>query len=358
MTFPEISVIMAIYNGEKYLRIAINSVLQQSFSEFEFIIVDDCSTDSTQAIINSYNEKRIVYIRNNQNLGQTPSLNIGLNIAKGKYIARIDADDIYLRGKLKLQYAFMEEHPNIAVCGTMSECVDENGDIYSNRSFPERPNDIYFRIFYQSPINHVSVIMRKSTIISVGSYDENYPICADFALWSKLIKNNHKLTNLPETLTQFRIHVRSLSVVNKMGKSGEETVDIIYNNIKDLLNIEISKFECKSIVLMFWPSSNLSIIDLTNAYLNLIVIAKKVYNNNIPKNVLRNLKKMYLKSLVKRGVYFKSKKKLRFFLKELSNILITYHIKNGIFMLSIISFSIVLFINEKNLKRMKLKFSL
>lgn len=358
MSVPKISIIMAVYNGAKYLRVAIDSVLQQSFTEFELIIVDDCSTDSTPTIISSYKDKRIKYLRNIENLGQTPSLNIALTISKGKYIARMDADDIYHPKKLELQFPYMEKHPEIAVCGTEGECIDENGDIYSNRSFPEKPIDIYFRMFFHSPLNHVSVIMRKSIILSMGLYDVNYPICADFALWSKLIKNNYQIANLPVALTQFRVHVQSLSIQNKLGQAGDEMADLIHSNISDLLNLRINKNECKNIVLMFWPASNISIIDLSNAYLNLIAIANKVYTNNLSISAVLNLNKIYLKSLIKRAIYFKSKKEIGMVLKELLTIFRIYYKKPMLIVIAIISFSLVLFISQNNLKRFKLAFSL
>jgi len=356
MSVPQVSVIMAVYNGGKYLRTAINSVLQQSFTEFEFIIVDDCSTDSTATIISSYRDGRIKYIKNKVNLGQTPSLNIALDLSKGKYIARIDADDVYQPEKLEIQYSFMEKHPEVTVCGTSGESIDENGEIYANRSFPQKPIDIYFRMFYHSPLNHVSIIMRRSIILKIGGYDERYPICADFALWSKLIKNNYQITNIPESLTQFRVHVHSLSIVNKLGQSGEEMADIIYSNIRDLLNLNITKNECRNIVLMLWPSSGVSIIDLSNAYLNLIAIAKKVYSTKMPIRVIVNLNKYYLKSLVKRSLYFKSQKKFGLVSKELLNVFRVYYLNPVLIFIAIISFLIVLFLSEKIINRLKLVF--
>ena len=121
---------MAVYNGEEYLYSSINSVLNQTFSDFELVIIDDCSNDKTYNIINDFKDSRIVYSRNIKNIGQTPSLNIGVKLSKGKYIARIDADDLYIDNKLEKQFYFMEKNPEITVCGTQSKCIDENGNIY------------------------------------------------------------------------------------------------------------------------------------------------------------------------------------------------------------------------------------
>ena len=145
---PLVSINLCCYNGEKYLRLAINSVLQQSFTKFEFIIVDDCSTDSTPTIISSYQDGRIKYLKNKVNLGQTQSLNIALDLAKGKYIARIDADDIYIPKKLEKQYNFMEKHRNVVVSGTMGMKIDENEKNISVHVPPLKPKDLLFSTFH------------------------------------------------------------------------------------------------------------------------------------------------------------------------------------------------------------------
>ena len=355
---PKISVIMAVYNGQDYLNKAIDSILNQTFTDFEFIIVDDCSSDNTILIINSYDDKRIKLFRNKVNRGQTPSLNIAVNKSKGFYLARIDADDIYMPNKLEVQFEFMQRNSDVSVCGTMSNCIDENGNIYSNRSFPINPTDIYFRMFYHSPVNHVSVIMRASDIKKVGTYDENYPICADFALWSKLIKHGYKLANVPLMLTKFRVHTKSLTVENKLGKSAEESSQIIYDNIKSLLKMNISKSNCRNIVLMLWPAENINIIGLTKAYLNLVDIANKVYDNKIPNQISLSLKKLLLKSLIKRGLYNKSNKNFRLLFIDVLNVFKNYYLNPIVLLISWISFLIVLVFNEKKMKRFKLANSL
>jgi glycosyltransferase EpsE len=355
---PKISVIMAVYNGQEYLKEAINSVLIQTFNDFEFIIIDDCSTDNTHKIIESFNDKRIKLFRNKVNKGQTPSLNIAVNKSKGFYLARIDADDIYMPNKLEVQFEFMQGNSDVSVCGTMSDCIDENGNIYSNRSFPINPTDIYFRMFYHSPVNHVSVIMRTSDIKKVGLYDERYPICADFALWSKLVKHNYKLANIPLILTKFRVHTRSLTVENKLGKSAEETSQIIYNNINTILKMNITKSSCRNIVLMLWPAENIHIIELIKAYLNLFDIAIKVYNNKIPYKTSLNIKKLLLKSLIKRGLFNKSNKNFKLFFKDLLNIFKNYYQNPTVILISCISFFTILFFNEERMKWFKLANSL
>ena len=356
MLIPKISVIMAVYNGEKYLKLAIDSVLSQNFRDYEFIIVDDCSNDSTPAIISSYQDERIVYIRNQKNLGQTPSLNIALNIAKGNYIARIDADDIYLQGKLQKQFVFMKKHPEVAVCGTAGIKIDENGKETAVYSPPSKPSDIYFSIFYRSPLIHVSVIMVRSIILENGGYDENYAYCADFALWSKLVKNKYKITNLQDNLIKYREFSGSIGAVQKLTNSGKEMVDIIYSNITELLNIPIDREQCQDIVLMLFPSSGIGVIAICMAFLNLIMMSRKVHNNKIPMKVLVKLNSLLFWSLAKRCMYLKSQKHFGFVSKDLSNIFRNFSKYPILIAVSVISYLFVL-IGENKIYRCKKLFS-
>lgn len=346
---------MAVYNGEKYLHQAIESVLLQGFKQYELIIVDDCSKDSTPSIISSFSDSRIKYYKNPVNIGQTPSLNIALNVSKGKYIARIDADDMYLPTKLEKQYWFMEEHPEIAVLGTFGIRIDDAGKTLAVFSKPE---NIYFKIFYGSPLIHISVIMRRSVILENGGYNEKYPYCADYALWSKLIRNNYHIANLPEPLVKVREYSNSFGSVNKLGSSSEEASEIIFTNITNLLKISVSKEECKDIVLMKWPSSGMDIFGLLNAYLNLIQIAKEFDNNKIRMTTFIYLNKYLLKCLLKRGFYYKSNRQVELIFKDLL-IVPRFYFKHPLIILSsIISFLFVLIISEKNMKRIKLEFSI
>jgi len=358
MSIPKISIIMAVYNGEDYLELAIDSVLSQSFTEYEFIIVDDCSTDTTPDIILSIQDRRIQYIRNRKNLGQTPSLNIGLQSAQGEYIARIDADDIYLPGKLQKQFNFMEKNSDVAVCGTNGLKIDANGEIIGTFRVPHRSKEIFFNIFFGSPIIHVSVLMRRSIIIENGGYGEKFTFCADFALWSKLIKKKYTVVNLPLTLIKFRLFDGSLGVLNKLGPSGREATNIIYSNITDLSNIPISKKECETILLMLWASSGHSVNDLTSAYLTLISLAKVSYNSRIPYRGLVIINKLYLKSLVKRGLYYKSQSQIRLIKQDYSMIIKNNLNKPMLSLIVIISLFIILFISEKNIKKFNLLFAI
>jgi len=122
---PTVSVLMPVFNGEQFLRPAMNSILNQTFTDFEFIIVDDGSTDHSREILNSYTDSRVRLICNESNIGLTDSLNRGLEAASGNYIARMDQDDISLPERLAKQVAFMDSHPEVGVCGTWAKDIDQ-----------------------------------------------------------------------------------------------------------------------------------------------------------------------------------------------------------------------------------------
>jgi glycosyltransferase involved in cell wall biosynthesis len=126
-SYPKVSVVMSVYNGEKYLCEAIDSILNQTFENFEFLIVNDGSTDRTLEILQSYRDPRIKVINNERNIGLTASLNKGLKIAKGEYVARMDADDVSFPHRLEQQKAFLDRNPRVAMVGSWAEVIDESG---------------------------------------------------------------------------------------------------------------------------------------------------------------------------------------------------------------------------------------
>ena len=133
---PQITVLMPVYNGEKYLRQAVDSILNQTFKDFEFLIINDGSTDKTLAILQEYKNKRVKIINNKKNIGLTKSLNKGLKLAKGKYIARMDADDISLSNRLRKQIDFLDKHNKIGVLGTQMKIINNSNKIVGEYKTP------------------------------------------------------------------------------------------------------------------------------------------------------------------------------------------------------------------------------
>ena len=210
-----LSVVMAVYNGEKYLKEAIDSILNQSFGDFEFIIVNDGSTDDTQLILESYKDARIRII-SQQNAGLSKSLNRGIAIATGQFIARIDADDNALPHRLEKQMEVLTKHPNIVLLGSNANIIDKEGNyLYTSslKSSVEHPS-----IFETSnPFFHSSVVFRKTVFDECGGYNEEViHHFEDKLLWAKMFAHG-QLANLQEALINYRITPHSISNKTKEG---------------------------------------------------------------------------------------------------------------------------------------------
>ncbi len=205
---PKVSVIMPVYNGEKYLREAVDSILSQTLADFELIIIDDGSTDKTAEIVNSYQDARVIYIKNENNLGISRSLNRGLELAQGEYIARMDADDISLPTRLEKQIDYMERHPQIVVCGTrLSLFGAQNMNWYTSELHKELKVDLLFSCCLAHP-----TIMFKCDAVKSGEvrYDTNFNGMEDYELWTRLIKK-HRFGCVPEILFKYRTHSKQVT---------------------------------------------------------------------------------------------------------------------------------------------------
>jgi len=231
---PKISVVMTVFNGERFIKEAIDSILSQTFKDFEFIIVDNASTDKTTDIIASYDDSRIVCINNEENLGQTKALNIGIKSSRSEYIARMDADDISYPERLELQYDFMRKNSSIAVLGSWYLEIDEYGNAIRKFRLPTNPIEIKCYLLGSSELSyhcvpHPIVLMRREAIFDVGLYDEKY-IAQDFDLWVKLSRK-YLISNLPKILFKYRLYkgMQSSRLSNEFQKDCQ---DIIVKNIK------------------------------------------------------------------------------------------------------------------------------
>ena len=202
MNHLKISVLMPVYNGEKFLKEAIDSILNQSFKDFEFLIINDGSTDRSKKIILSYQDQRIRFFENKKNLGVAKTLNRGLKLAKGKYIARMDADDISLSDRFKKQVEFMEKNPQVAVCGTWVKLIG-NHNIWQS---PGDDKTIKSLSLFYSSIYHPTALIRNDLLKRYNlSYNPSFIHAEDYELWVKIMEKA-KVANLKEVLLSHRIH--------------------------------------------------------------------------------------------------------------------------------------------------------
>ncbi|MBI5787570.1 MAG: glycosyltransferase [Candidatus Schekmanbacteria bacterium] len=202
-TNPKVSVLMSVYNGERFLRDSIESILKQTFQNFEFLIVNDGSTDRSREIILSYLNQRIKLIDNGQNIGLTRALNKGLSLAKGEYIARMDADDLSLPARLEKQAAFLDAHPETGVLGINNWIIDERGDEVRKDNRLIGHEEIMAGLLSENRFVHSSLMFRKKFLDMQGYYAEHYPYAQDYELILRL-SEVCKLANLPEYLHKWR----------------------------------------------------------------------------------------------------------------------------------------------------------
>lgn len=201
---PKISCVMSVLNGEKYLKEAIESILRQTFTDFEFIIIDDGSKDKTADIVNSYQDNRIVFIQHDHK-GLPASLNRGILLSKGEYIARMDADDISLPERLEHQVEYLDNHPDFVLAGTAGLIIDEDGYYLGRLEKPAHLDIIREKLKIGiSPFFHGSLVFRKSAAEKCGLYDERMITIEDWYLLTKMIKIG-KMTNLSDFLYQYRL---------------------------------------------------------------------------------------------------------------------------------------------------------
>lgn len=209
---PKISVIMSVYNGEDYLREAVESVLTQSFAEWELIIINDCSTDTTADILADFarRDSRVKVHTNEVNLRLPSSLNKALTVARGKYVARMDADDICLPDRLQKQYDFMEKNPQVALSSCRFMTL-KNGVISSGGCGGRNDAEsIKALLLVTNPILHPGIIAKTEVIRELG-YDKNFTCTEDMELWTRFVMAGHKVEIQPEYLMMYRLHDKQIT---------------------------------------------------------------------------------------------------------------------------------------------------
>lgn len=210
MNFPLISVILPVYNGALYLGEAIESILNQTFKDFEFIIINDGSKDKSEDIIKSYNDKRIKYY-SQENRGFGATLNRGINLSNGKYIARIDADDISYPERFQKQINFFNNNPSYSMVGTWSRIIPDGVKIRYHKH-PTEDLVLKFFLLFNNPFVHSSIMIKREVFENVGFFRENkdrYP-CEDYELWSHVARYG-KIANIPEVLVIYRESSNSMT---------------------------------------------------------------------------------------------------------------------------------------------------
>lgn len=238
---PIISVVMSVYNGEKYLTEAIESILNQTFRRFEFIIIDDASSDDTVSIIKKFQEKdgRIVFLRNDKNLKLPRSLNKGLSVAKGQFIARMDADDVSLPTRFENQLALMLNSPEIDICGSWLEVYE---DPFCRYLQPEGDAQIKSKMFFETSVAHPTVFFKRDLFFKSGGYDPLATDAEDFDFWERLAHDYKAVfSNIQKILLRYRIHPGVARTDYRM-QQASTTECVLFRQVKRL-GLEPTSYE-------------------------------------------------------------------------------------------------------------------
>ena len=206
-----VTVLLPCYNAENYISSSVKSILTQTYRSLELYIIDDASSDKTIDLISQMDDDRIRLIKKERNTGYTDSLNMGLKLANGKYIARMDADDISHPERLAKQVAYMEANPECVVCGTTIRLIPSQSPF----TYPVVHNRILEELFFTNPFAHPSIMMRKSVIDQYQlQYDKSYEPTEDYELWSRVLQLG-QLHNLNDVLLDYRTHDNQISAYKR-----------------------------------------------------------------------------------------------------------------------------------------------
>jgi glycosyltransferase, family 2 len=204
-----VSVVILCYNAEKYIKECIESVCAQTYTNIEIIVINDGSTDKTAKILSQIKDNRLKILSNKKNRGIAYSLNKGLEVAQGKYIARLDADDKMLPDRIALQVDFLEQHPTYAMVGSSQILIDEQGNVLQYIAYPETNAEIQAFKYFLNPFSHSTVTLRAEIVKPLG-YSKEYLHCEDYALWFR-ITEKYPVANLPQYTTFQRLHKHNIS---------------------------------------------------------------------------------------------------------------------------------------------------
>lgn len=275
-----VSIIVSTYNGERHLRPALDSLLAQSFKDFELIVIDDGSTDGSTDILSSYEDPRLVVVRHRSNLGIATSQNDGLSLAKGTYIALQDHDDISDKDRLARQVSFLESNPGISLVGSSARVIDERVNELSPWTVPTSDIDLKWSLLFLNPFLHTSLMVRRSEFKSVPySSDPSFRFAEDFE-WLSRFSENNAVANLTEQLVSWRRHASQAS--SSIEVQEDSSARIARNNIARLLGgagVSSQSWQALRKMLLAPPSEPVSIDrqDVKDVSRLLTRIQKKFY---------------------------------------------------------------------------------
>jgi glycosyltransferase involved in cell wall biosynthesis len=255
---PKVSVVMSVYNGERYLRQAIASILRQTWTDYEFLIVNDGSTDNSREIIISFDDPRIRLVDNSTNIGLTKSLNRGLELARGEFVARQDADDVSHPTRFEHQVSFLNAHPEVILVGAQARRINQYGHVISSAKFPMPLTSAsikwYLMMFGASAFIHTSVMFRREVVWDqFRGYDERFARAQDLELWSR-VAQKYEVRNLSQVLVDYRSHPESVTD-SKPSLPAYLHKEIILSNLRRFSGFRQIPTEWASLIYSFYTRS-------------------------------------------------------------------------------------------------------
>lgn len=306
MAKPLVTVLMPVYNAEKYLREAIDSILNQTFTEYEFLIIDDGSSDSSISIIESYSDPRIRFVRNEKNMGISATLNKGIEMASAELIARMDADDISYPQRLQKQYDYFQTNADCVLLSAWAKVITERNNHVRTEKYRSRLH--YYNLTFECWMYHPTVMYTRTAVMDVGMY--SIPYAEDFELFWQLSRK-YKIACLEEVLIDYRITDQSLHQVTKK-KEYDETMDWqLIRNIHYFTgeHFEISWEEVECLRFNFGPMMALHSVDA------IMKCIKKLDHINLC--ILNTPNPNYNRKNIEEAIYFKKEFIIRYFRRDL-----------------------------------------
>lgn len=240
---PLVSIIMPAFNAEKYLKESVDSILNQTYKNWELLIINDGSSDNTEKLISEYvaQDSRIFGLENEGNKGLVFTRNKGLQAAKGKYVANLDSDDIAYPNRLNLQINYLEENPNVVLLGSSCELIDEKGNHLGFEKREIGQNQIKSVLVFSNYFINSTVVIRREKLENL-SYADNYAPAEDYQLVTQL-KDSGELVNLEEVLVKYRLHGNNISTINK--KEQDDAIRRIHKNLILELGVQFNEPELR-----------------------------------------------------------------------------------------------------------------
>jgi len=243
---PRVTVLLPVYNGERHLRAAIDSVFAQTFDDFELLIVDDGSTDGSLAIVRSYTDPRVRLVARGVNLGLVATLNEGLGLARGEFIARQDADDLLRPERLATQVRYLDAHPSVAAVGAAVQLLTDDGRVVGSWAYPGHAITTRWALLFNSPLAHSATTFRAARIRELGGYSGRLPHVEDYELWSRLVLTDEVLS-VPDVLQGYRLSEEGVSRRQEARQMGSR-LRLARENMTQLLGHDVTDEALEAVI--------------------------------------------------------------------------------------------------------------